>query len=104
MNIFILDKDPTHCDKHVVKMVLETAQILSTVHHQQLPNSDVKRYKPTHVPVGLLRHTHPIYGSLRWGIVYVPSTRPDSVKFMPVSPSFGAYTDPFSLMVKNRIG
>jgi hypothetical protein len=36
MNIFVLDKDPTkaaryHCDKHVVKMALETAQILSTV-------------------------------------------------------------------------
>ena len=32
MNIFILDRDPVlaaqyQCDKHVVKMVLETAQI-----------------------------------------------------------------------------
>jgi len=37
MNIFYLDKDPKiaaqmHCDKHVVKMVLEYAQILSTAH------------------------------------------------------------------------
>ena len=36
MNIFVLDLDPEkaaqyHCDKHVVKMILETAQILSTV-------------------------------------------------------------------------
>lgn len=36
MNIFALDYDPTvaakyHCDKHVVKMVLETAQMLSTI-------------------------------------------------------------------------
>lgn len=36
MNIFILDLDPGkaaeyHCDKHVVKMVLETAQMLSTI-------------------------------------------------------------------------
>lgn len=35
MNIFALDRDPGraaryHCDKHVVKMVLETAQLLST--------------------------------------------------------------------------
>ena len=35
MNIFVLDEDPMlaaqmHCDKHVVKMILETAQILST--------------------------------------------------------------------------
>jgi len=34
MNIFYLDHDPTkcaqaHCNKHVVKMILETAQILS---------------------------------------------------------------------------
>jgi hypothetical protein len=35
VNIFALDEDPRraaadHCDKHVVKMVLETAQMLST--------------------------------------------------------------------------
>ena len=37
MNIFYLDKDPKrcaemHCDKHVVKMSLEYAQLLSTAH------------------------------------------------------------------------
>ena len=37
MNIFFLDKDPYvaaqyHCDKHVVKMILESAQLLSTAH------------------------------------------------------------------------
>ena len=37
MNIFYLDKDPKlaaayHCDKHVVKMILESAQLLSTAH------------------------------------------------------------------------
>lgn len=37
MNIFVLDKDPIvaaqlQCDKHVVKMVTESAQMLSTVH------------------------------------------------------------------------
>lgn len=36
MNIFVLDTDPQlaaqyHCDKHVVKMILETAQMLSAV-------------------------------------------------------------------------
>jgi hypothetical protein len=35
MNIFALDKDPVkaaryHCDKHVVKMITETVQLLST--------------------------------------------------------------------------
>ena len=38
MNIFVLDKNPSvaasmHCDKHVPKMILETAQMLSTAHH-----------------------------------------------------------------------
>lgn len=37
MNIFILDRDPIkaaqlQCDKHVVKMVVESAQMLSTAH------------------------------------------------------------------------
>lgn len=37
MNIFYLDKDPKlaahyHCDKHVVKMTLESAQLLCTAH------------------------------------------------------------------------
>jgi len=38
MNIFVLDFDVKkcavyHCDKHVVKMILETAQLLCGVHH-----------------------------------------------------------------------
>jgi hypothetical protein len=45
MNIFILDEDPRkcaqyHCDKHVVKMILESVQMLSTV--------SGAGYKPTH--------------------------------------------------------
>ena len=37
MNIFYLDRDPVvaaqmQCDKHVVKMILESAQMLSTAH------------------------------------------------------------------------
>jgi len=37
MNLFYLHKDPEisatlHCDKHVVKMIIEYAQMLSTAH------------------------------------------------------------------------
>lgn len=37
MNLFILDEDPviaaqSQCDKHVVKMIVESAQMLSTTH------------------------------------------------------------------------
>lgn len=55
MNIFYLDEDPqicaqAHCDKHVVKMVLEYAQLLSTCHRVMNPeNAHVDLYKATHV-------------------------------------------------------
>lgn len=52
MNIFILDEDPVLaaqylCDKHVIKMLLESFQLLSTV-HRTWNNSDIF-YKPTHI-------------------------------------------------------
>ena len=50
MNIFILDPDVSeaskfHCDKHVVKMPLETAQMLCTAHSKFTSDAP---YKPTH--------------------------------------------------------
>lgn len=53
MNIFILDKDPEtcarqHCNKHVVKMILESAQILSTVVRKHWDINDDRLYRPTH--------------------------------------------------------
>lgn len=52
MNIFILDKDPTlsviyHTDKHIVKMPIESTQILCTVLHNTHQAPDWA-YKPTH--------------------------------------------------------
>ena len=52
MNIFVLDENPTraaeyHCDKHVVKMILETAQMLSTVHRKYGYDGD-ELYRATH--------------------------------------------------------
>ena len=51
MNLFYLDRDPVEaarlqCDKHVVKMILETAQMLSTAHAELDGASPA--YKPTH--------------------------------------------------------
>ena len=55
MNIFVLADDTTqcaedHCDKHIVKMILEYAQLLSTAHHV-LDGEDAPEgiYKKTHV-------------------------------------------------------
>ncbi len=51
MNLFYLSRDPVEaahlqCDKHVVKMILETAQMLSTA-HIELDGTQVA-YKATH--------------------------------------------------------
>lgn len=60
MNIFYLDSNPkiaaqAMTNKHVVKMILESAQLLSTAHHlidgDQATDKDLL-YKPTH-------HNHP---------------------------------------------
>lgn len=52
MNIFFLDRDPVaaasyHCDKHVVKMIVETAQLLSTALRLNGVDHD-GLYKKTH--------------------------------------------------------
>lgn len=54
MNIFYLSNEPSecakqHCDKHVVKMILETAQLLSNAHHMLDGDQVIKPiYKLTH--------------------------------------------------------
>lgn len=55
MNIFVLDYNPKiaasyHCDKHVVKMVLEYCQLLCNAHHI-FPSKISLRLltKPTHI-------------------------------------------------------
>ena len=47
MNIFALHQHPVvaakqHCDKHVVKMILETAQLLSNA-HRMLEGDETRR-------------------------------------------------------------
>lgn len=53
MNIFFLDWDlkkcaQYHCDKHVVKMILETAQLLCGVHHMTPQVAPQVPYKLSH--------------------------------------------------------
>ncbi len=54
MNIFVLDKNPRiaaqmHCDKHCVKMILETAQMLSTAHRVYDTPQAENLYKQAHL-------------------------------------------------------
>lgn len=53
MNIFVLDTDPIkasvyHNDKHVVKMILEYAQLLCGVHHMTEQVTEEVPYKLSH--------------------------------------------------------
>jgi len=63
MNIFILDENPElcaqyHCDKHVVKMILEHVQLLSTAY--RLCASDIPPDSPAY------RVTHQNHPSAKW--------------------------------------
>jgi Pyrimidine dimer DNA glycosylase len=53
MNIFVLsyiieECARFHCDKHVVKMILESCQLLSTAHHEHPIELWKPKYKSTH--------------------------------------------------------
>lgn len=81
MNIFFLSDDPfvaaqQHCDKHVVKMIVETAQLLSTAHRindgeecVELTNNGrrIKRYRLRDERDAVLyKSTHPNHPSAVW--------------------------------------
>ena len=64
MNIFVVDTDPVLAaqalhDRHVVKMCLETAQLLCTVAHQ---HGIAAPYKPTHA-----KHPCTVWAGASWG-------------------------------------
>ena len=68
MNIFVLDSDPQiaatmMCDKHVVKMVVETAQMLCTVASEK--GYDMP-YRPTHRNHPCTKWASKSRGNWRW--------------------------------------
>ena len=71
MNLFILDNRPSvaaryHCDKHVVKMVLETAQLLSTAHRLHDEEVDGFIYQATHFNHPCSIWVRKCAGNYRW--------------------------------------
>jgi hypothetical protein len=67
MNIFVLDKDAGkaasfHNDRHVVKMILETAQLLCTAHHYL----DGSQCAESRVGELVLRPTHTTHPCAKW--------------------------------------
>ena len=82
MNVFYLDKDPKkcaemHCDKHVVKMIIEYAQLLSTAHRvldgelyidKTANNRQIKRWRLSdrHMEETLYKASHINHPSAKW--------------------------------------
>ncbi len=93
MNIFVLDKDPRraaeyHCDKHAVKMILESAQMLCTAHwlgwarllkappmkkkdlqqwlYNNVPKDLQPPWKMTHVNHPCTQWTQQVWGNYFW--------------------------------------
>ena len=72
MNIFYLDEDVQKCaeyhvDRHVVKMILEYAQLLSTAH--RVLDGDDKKVLPDYRENVLYRATHANHPSAKWARV-----------------------------------
>ena len=71
LNIFYLDRDPEiaaqmMCDKHVVKMILESAQMLSTA-HRVLDGDDIGRHRVSYADRNsMYRMTHKNHPSTKW--------------------------------------
>ncbi|HHS49857.1 MAG TPA: hypothetical protein ENN07_01945 [candidate division Zixibacteria bacterium] len=68
MNIFVLDEDPRqsaqyHCDRHVIKMILESAQILCTA---AIARGFDAPYKPTHAKHPCVIWAGESFSNFRW--------------------------------------
>lgn len=72
MNIFVVDKDPQKSvimlvDKHVVKMILESSQLLCTAHHVcGTPLKDGYFLKQTHINHPSSRWTRQSVDNYKW--------------------------------------
>ncbi len=70
MNIFALSNDPVEaaiaqCNKHVVKMIVETAQLLSSAHPP-----GIAPYKHTHINHPSARWTRESVGNYKWLVTH----------------------------------
>lgn len=74
MNIFVLDEDPTaaarmHCDRHVVKMILESAQLMCTAlwaKSREFGTPFEVPYRPTHDRHPCTLWVRESLGNFRW--------------------------------------
>ena len=107
MNIFYLHKDPVesaklHCDKHVCKMIIEYAQMLSTAHRmldgkeyisQTLGGRRFKRWKhPNSNMEGVLYKRHINHPSAKW-------VRENAIQYQFMYDMFVALCDEYTFVM-----
>ncbi len=85
MNIFVLDNDPIECaklhvDKHVVKMILEHAQMIATTHHMVSNGLYDIPYKSTHVNHPCSKWVRSSINNYKW-LVKMTSALNDEYKY-----------------------
>lgn len=71
MNVFVLDENPNVaaqalCDKHLIKMQLESAQLLSTVVYLRTGVTHAGLYKPTHIHHPCTQHMVKSWAYTQW--------------------------------------
>jgi hypothetical protein len=76
MNLFYVEKEPVAaaqalCDKHVVKMILETAQMLSTTHRLSETPQAPFVYKMTHKNHPSTKWLRSSQVAYRWGLEHL---------------------------------
>ena len=87
MNIFVLDSNPVkcamyHCDKHVIKMILESAQMICTTHYVS-PNTSISYsipYKITHINHPCTKWVRNSLSNYKWLLELITSLN-DEFKF-----------------------
>jgi hypothetical protein len=99
VNRFILAEDPqeaavNHNDKHVVKMILEEAQMLSTAHHLLGNANDAALlYKPTHVNHPCSIWVRSSSENYRWAVALFESLCNEyTYRYGKTHKSFGLYS------------
>jgi hypothetical protein len=76
MNLFYVEREPVAaaqalCDKHVVKMILETAQMLSTAHRLSETPQAPFVYKMTHKNHPSTKWLRSSQNAYKWGLEHL---------------------------------
>lgn len=95
MNIFVLHDNPVVaarylCDKHVVKMTLETAQILSTVWHQYNEEIPEPHYRSTHENHPCVKWAGMTKDNYQWLVAHGRALVAEHHLRYPASPTHGS--------------